>query len=109
MARILLDQNVPHGLRRLLAAHDVTTAVRLGWQRLRNGELIAAAEDARFDIFITGDKNLRHQQNMGGRRIAVLVLGSIRWSSIRAQETAICAAVDNCSPGSLIALELEGR
>jgi hypothetical protein len=58
LARILLDQNVPHGVRALLKDHEVTTAFRLGWERLRNGEMIEAAEGAGFDIVITGDKNL---------------------------------------------------
>jgi hypothetical protein len=107
LARILLDQNVPHGLRWLLAAHEVETAVRLGWERLRNGELIAAAEKGGFDILVTGDKNLRHQQNLTDRRIAVLVLSSIRWSAVQARESAILAAVDDCTPGSFSELDLE--
>jgi hypothetical protein len=108
LARILLDQNVPHGVRALLGDHDVTTAFRLGWERLRNGAMIEAAEGGRFDIFITGDKNLRHQQNWAGRRIAILVLSSTRWSAIKAQESRIRAAVDGCLPGSFLAVDLGG-
>ncbi len=104
MARILLDQNVPHGLRGLLSEHDVATAARLGCGRLKNGELLDAAEAAGFDILITGDKNLGYQQSLVGRHIAVLILGSIRWAELRGQAGRIQAAARACASGAVIRL-----
>ena len=73
MTRILFDQNVPVGLRRHLA-DEVSTAYENGWHELRNGELLDAAESARFDVFLTCDQSIRHQQNLAGRKIAIIVL-----------------------------------
>ena len=72
--RVLFDQGVPVPLRVLLEGHSVRTAAEESWDRLRNAELLTAAEAARFDVFLTTDKNLRYQQNLAGRRIAVIVL-----------------------------------
>jgi len=72
--RVLFDQGVPVPLRVLLEGHSVRTAAEESWDRLRNGELLTAAEAARFDVFLTTDKNLQYQQNLAGRRIAVIVL-----------------------------------
>src|SRR5438552_17848485 len=71
--RILFDQGDPVPLRRALAGHTVSTAHEMGWAALDNGALLDAAEAA-FDAFITTDRNLRHQQNLTGRRLAILVL-----------------------------------
>jgi len=72
--RVLFDQGVPVPLRVLLEGHSVRTAAEESWDRLRNAELLTAAEAARFDVFLTTDKNLQYQQNLAGRRIAVIVL-----------------------------------
>ena len=72
MPRILLDQNAPLGLRKHLSDHEVITARYMGWEALANGDLIAAAEDYRFDILITADQNLQYQQNMTARRITIV-------------------------------------
>lgn len=75
--RVLLDNNLDHRFAALLRDHDVTPARRLGWAALSNGDLIAAAEGEGFDALVTGDKNLRYQQNLKGRRISVIVLSSL--------------------------------
>ncbi len=72
--KILLDVCTPVQVRNALAGHDVYTAVQLGWGELENGELLRIAEEAGFELIIVCDKNLRHQQNLSARRIAVLVL-----------------------------------
>ncbi len=82
----------------------MATAARLGWERLRNGELLDAAEAAGFDILITGDKNLGYQQSLAGRHIAVLILGSIRWAELRFQVGRIQAAARACASGAVIRL-----
>jgi hypothetical protein len=71
--RILFDHGTPAPLRRALTAHSVSTAYEMGWTELDNGALLQAAE-AEFDVLITTDQNLRYQQNLSGRRLAILVL-----------------------------------
>jgi hypothetical protein len=78
MSRILFDQNVPVGVRQFLPGHDVRTAYQMGWADLSNGELLVAMEAAGFDVLISCDRNLAHQQNLAGRRVAILVLDTNR-------------------------------
>ena len=70
--RILFDQGTPVPLKEHLLSHEVKTAFELGWSDLKNGELLAAAEHL-FDVFITTDQQIRYQQNLMGRQLAVLV------------------------------------
>jgi predicted nuclease of predicted toxin-antitoxin system len=72
--RILLDECVPLQVRNALPGHDVATAQKMGWGGKSNGDLLNSAEQAGFEIFIVADKNLRYQQNLSGRRIAILEL-----------------------------------
>jgi hypothetical protein len=62
--RIFLDNNVPAGVATFVAGHQVSTSPELGWEKLKNGRLLSAAEDAGFDLIITADQNIRHQQNL---------------------------------------------
>ena len=71
--RILFDQGTPQPLRRYLAGHGVKTAAEMGWSNLDNGDLLRQAENS-FDLLVTTDKNLRYQQNLQGRRLAIIVL-----------------------------------
>jgi hypothetical protein len=71
--RILFDQGTPAPLRHALAPHEVSTAFELGWSNLENGDLLRAAE-GRFEVFITTDQNLRYQQNLTGRQLAIMAL-----------------------------------
>lgn len=75
--RVLLDNNLDHRFGRLLTGHEVTPARRLGWAEPSNGALITAGEEAGFDVPVTGDKNLRYQQNLTGRRISVVTLDAL--------------------------------
>ncbi len=72
--RILLDECVPVQVRDALGGHDVSIVQKMGWRGISNGELLARAEQADFQLFIVADKNLRHQQNLTGRRLAILEL-----------------------------------
>jgi hypothetical protein len=84
--RILLDQNTPLGVRHILAAaHDVRTAFQMGWARLSNSNLLDAAEQAGFETFVTCDQNMVFQQNLARRNIAVVVLSTNYWPTIRSQ------------------------
>jgi hypothetical protein len=97
--RILFDQGTPLPLRHLLIGHDVETAFEKGWATLDNGDLLSAAEDASFQILVTTDQNLRYQQKIQNRRIAILVLPTTRWPQIRVHAPDVVAAVDAIVPG----------
>ncbi len=73
--KILLDECVPWPIHQLLSGHECATAQRCGWGGLKNGDLLLRAE-AKFDLFITSDQNLRYQQNLTGRAIAILELST---------------------------------
>lgn len=96
--RILLDHGTPTPLRHALIGHVVSTAYEMGWAELDNGELIKAADDS-FDIFITTDQNLRYQQNLAGKKLAVLVLPTTSWPKIQRHLPEIVAAADAIRPG----------
>ena len=74
--RILFDKSAPYGLARHFEGHVIATAEERGWGRLENGALLSTAEESGFDVFLTVDKNLRYQQNLSGRKIALVVLGN---------------------------------
>ena len=99
MPRILLDQNVPAAVRRLLR-DEVFSAAELGWGKYANGALLDAAEAAGFDILITADQNMRYQQNLTRRGIAIIVLQTNHWRVIREQGSILLSAVANAKPGT---------
>jgi hypothetical protein len=105
--RILFDKNVPVGVRRFLGPHEVCTVVELNWPpQLENGELLKAAEDAAFDVLLTSDQNIRYQQNLTGRKLSLLVLGSNIWPMVRTHEAVIASAVEAALPGSYQFIEM---
>ena len=97
--RVLFDQGVPAPLREHLRGHEVTTAFEAGWSHLSNGELLALAETT-FDVLVTTDRNLRHQQNLAGRRLAILVLPTTSWPRMQPVADRISEAVESVEPGS---------
>lgn len=101
--RVLFDQGVPAPLRDHLRGHEVQTAFELGWSTLRNGELLASAEP-QFDVLVTTDRNLRQQQNLAGRRVAILVLPTTSWPRLQSMTRAIASAVDAPQPGRYVEL-----
>ena len=92
--RILFDQGTPLPLRAWLPAHQVETARQHGWSELLNGELLAAAEAAGFDLFITTVQNLRRQLDLSRFGIAVLVLKIANWPTIEPHAATVAALVD---------------
>jgi hypothetical protein len=98
--RVLFDQGTPVPLRLALFGHQVATAYELGWATLKNGELLRAAEDQGFEVLVTTDSNLRYQQNLMARRIAVVVLTTTSWPRIREAVGHVVAAVDSACIGS---------
>ena len=96
--KVLLDECVPWPLHSLLAGHTCETPVRRGWGGIRNGELLRLA-DGEFDLFITCDQSIRYQQNLSGRRIAIIELSTNKWRAIRAAADVIRAAVATIRSG----------
>ena len=105
--KVLFDQGTPVPLRRALAAHAVETAFERGWSTLQNGELLAAAEAASFEVLVTTDKNLKYQQNLGNRSIAIVVLLTTSWPRIQLSLPRVVAAVDGATPGSYVEVHIE--
>jgi hypothetical protein len=101
---IIFDENVPLPLRQFLAGHEVTTVQLEGWTGVQNGELISRI-DGRFDVLILADKNLRYQQQLAGRKIALVELPTNRRPAIRLMAERIAHAVENAAPGSYTILE----
>jgi hypothetical protein len=98
--RILFDQGTPKPLTAYLLGHEVTLASQLKWSTLKNGELLAAAEHAGFDLLITTDRNLAYQQNLRNRSIGVLVLGAGNWPRIERSVVVVVDAVNRAGIGS---------
>jgi hypothetical protein len=96
--RILFDQGTPLPLKDHLKNHTVATVFELGWSTLENGKLLAAAE-ASFDLFITTDQQIRYQQRLTGRQLAILVLLTTNWPLIRKSIPQIQAAIEQIKPG----------
>lgn len=81
--KILFDVNTPAPLARFLRGHEVVRADELGWQGLENGALLDAAEQAGFDLLLTCDQNIRYRQNFMNRKLALVVLSSSHWPTLR--------------------------
>ncbi len=100
--RVLFDQGVPTPLRGRLAGWDIKTAFELGWSELENGALLSEAERAGFSIFLTTDKNLKYQQRLTGRQIAIVVLSTTSWPRIERQADEILKALNAVRPGDYV-------
>jgi hypothetical protein len=104
--RVLFDQGTPVPLRQHLSAHQVSTAYELGWGTLSNGELLKQAESQGFEVLVTTDQNLRHQQNLAQRRIAIVVLTSTSWPRIQNVARRVVDAVDGSKPNGYIEIAI---
>jgi hypothetical protein len=79
----------------------------MGWDRFTNGDLIVAAEAGGFDVLITCDQRIRYQQNLSGRRIALVVLTAVQWPVVRVRLLDIQAAVDASTVGSYLVVTFD--
>jgi hypothetical protein len=104
--RILFDHGTPSGIIRSLAGHEVTEAIERGRDRISNGELLTKAEAAGFELLLTTDKRIRYQQNLKGRKIAVVVLGNSAWRVARKHLSLIIEAVNAATPCSYVEVEI---
>src|SRR5271169_4154659 len=104
---VLFDNGTPRTLARYLINHHAVTEARArGWEQLGNGELLTVAEAAGFEVLITTDKNLSYQQNLAGRKIALVVLGKGRWSVIKPHVAQIVSAVNAATPGGITEIDI---
>ena len=104
--RVLLDQATPVPIRSYLDRHVVSTASEQGWDTLKNGELLTVAEAAGFEVLLTTDKNLRYQQNLSGRKIAVVIIGRQQWPQLSRHVQRVVEAVDAAVPGSYTEIDI---
>jgi hypothetical protein len=102
--KILLDACAPRPLRGLLPGHSVSTAQEMGWGGLKNGDLLREAE-RQFEAFISTDQNLKSQQQVVGRKLAILVLPTNDWPTIRSKGAEIAARVTALKPGDFVELD----
>jgi hypothetical protein len=104
--RVLFDQATPVPIRSYLIGHEVRTAAQQGWDTHQNGELLLAAEAAGFEVLLTTDKNMRYQQNLAGRKIAVVILGRQQWPGLQPYIHLVVEAVNAAQPGSYLEVSL---
>jgi predicted nuclease of predicted toxin-antitoxin system len=102
--KVLFDQNVPRPLARFLKAHDVAFARDLGLVEVKNGKLLSAAEAASFDVLLSGDKTMRHKQNMIGRKIALVYMSDNHWPIVKDHVPAIIQAIEQVKSGEVRAV-----
>ena len=100
--KVLFDQGVPVPLRRELRNHTVDTVHERAWSDLENGDLLDAAETDGYEVLITTDQNIKHQQNLAGREISIVVLMSTAWPKIKARASEIAGALTCAKPGAVI-------
>ena len=109
MTKILFDNGTPKPIARDLAGHEVSFARMIGWHELGNGELIRRAEDAGYEVLVSTDKNIRYQQNLSGRKIALVILGNAQWPLVRLHVDRIVLAVNAAAPGSYVEVDIPFR
>jgi hypothetical protein len=106
---VLFDQGTPVAIRNALQDHVVKTAREQGWNTLLNGDLLRAAEQAGFDVFLTADTNLPYQQNLEGRKLAIVILSRNKWSLVRLNIPEIVAAIEAAQPGTCAFVDIPAR
>lgn len=105
--KVLFDNGTPRGVAAGLKKNHVVEEARArGWDNLKNGELLQSAELSGFDVLLTTDKNMRHQQSLAGRKIAVVVLSTGRWTLVKLKLDAIAQAVGTATPGSFVEVSI---
>ena len=104
--QVLFDQGTPVPLRQFLPHHSIRTAFELGWSALKNGELLARAEAEGFEALVTTDRNLKYQQNLADRRIAIVVLSTTSWPRIQANVSLVLQAIDAAKPGGYAEVQI---
>lgn len=102
---VLFDQGTPVPLCRYLFPHSVSTVFEKGWSTMKNGELLRAAEREGFEVLVTTDQNLKYQQNLKERRIAIVVLMTTSWPRIERQVDQVVMAINSAKLGDYIEVQ----
>jgi hypothetical protein len=105
LKKIFFDEDVPHKLVRFLPQYEIQTVITMQWGGIKNGALLQLIEQHRFDVFLTGDKNMPNQQQLAGRAFAVLIMSAINWPVIKPHLAKIVAAIDAATPGAVHTVE----
>ena len=100
----LFDQGTPSPLRHALTGHEIITAYERGWHGLQNGDVLRSAEVEGFVVLVTKDTNLRYQQNLANRQLAILVLMTTGWRRIRRHVELLAGAIAAIAPGCYVEL-----
>jgi hypothetical protein len=103
--KILLDESVPRLLKLRLAQLNISTVQEMGWAGVQNGELLRRAEE-HFDVLITADRNLRYQQNLSGRKLAILVLPSNQVPLVTRLVPVVETLLTTIQPGAIVDVPL---
>ena len=103
--KILLDECVPVQVGKALQGHQVRSATDPEWRGLSNGELLRLAEQQGFSLLVVADKNMRHQERLSGRRVAVLELWTNHRPTLERHFGYIAEAVDRATPGQYLQLK----
>jgi hypothetical protein len=103
---ILFDHSTPAPLASYLTEHSVTKAKDRGWDRLSNGDLLSEAEKAGYDLLLTADNNMRYQQNLTGRKIALVVLSTPQWPRVQLHIDKITAVINLVKPGGYAEIDI---
>ena len=101
--KVLFDYNLPYKLRSAMAgssSHQILSTGYMGWADLKNGELLHTAESNGFEVFVTSDKSLKAEQNLTGRKLAIIVLTANNWPIVKAYIPTILEAIDRVPSGS---------
>jgi predicted nuclease of predicted toxin-antitoxin system len=108
--RILIDECIDERFRNSLTGHDCQTARYAGLAGLNNGDLLKAAEAAKFDVFLTVDQGIEYQQNLTGRKIAIVILRakSNRLHNLLQLAPACLAGIKSIQPGQIVNIEATG-
>jgi predicted nuclease of predicted toxin-antitoxin system len=107
--KILFDQGTPVPLRRFLDGHEVDTVFEKGWDRLTNGDVLAVAILNGYEILISTDQNLRHQQDLRQVRLGIVVLMTTSWPRISQNTAAVAMAVEHAQAGGLIEVRFDAE
>ena len=99
--KILFDHGTPAPLRHHLREHSVDRSAERGWELLENGELIQRAEEEGYEVIVTTDQSMRYQQNLAGRKLAIVVLMATAWPRVQHRTSEIRAAIEEVGPGEL--------
>ncbi|MFN0076680.1 MAG: DUF5615 family PIN-like protein [Prosthecobacter sp.] len=99
--RVLIDECLPRPLKSRLTGHDYRTVQEMGWDGVKNGQLLLLAEQD-FEVFLTGDKNLRYQQNLATRQIAIVLLPTTHWPTLQQQISLVQTAMAGVQLGEFV-------